>query len=230
MTPAGRLLAIGDIHGHSLALRRIVEALQPTQRDTVVMLGDYVNRGPDSRGVIETLLKLKERCHLVPLMGNHEEMMLDSRHDIHAENRWRHDGGDSTLFSFGDDLSLANIPLAHWEFLETCQPGYESDEFLFVHANYSWYLPLDRQSSADLRWISIEESEPRAHISGKTVILGHTPGPVRDYGFCRCIDAGCGLGGFLTAMDVHTRQCWHVSETGELLWSRPRWPDGAQAR
>lgn len=65
-------------------------------------------------------MRLCDRLHLVSLMGNHEEMMHDSRHDIHAENRWRHVGGEVTLFSYGDDLSLARIPLAHWEFLETC--------------------------------------------------------------------------------------------------------------
>jgi serine/threonine protein phosphatase 1 len=220
----GRLLAIGDIHGHSLALKRIVEAIQPTARDTLVMLGDYVNRGPDSRGVIELLLQLQERCHLVPLMGNHEEMMLDARHDIHAENRWRHDGGEATLYSYGKNPSLASIPATHWAFLETCHPSYETDDFIFVHANYSWYLPLDRQASADLRWISIEESEPKAHMSGKTVVLGHAPGPVRDLGFCRCIDTGCGLGGCLTAMDVRTKECWHVSEQGDRISSLPPRP------
>jgi serine/threonine protein phosphatase 1 len=222
MTSSGRLIAIGDIHGHSLALKRIVEVIQPTEQDTVVTLGDYVNRGPDSRGVIDILIELQQRCHLVPILGNHEEMMLDGRSDIHAENRWRHDGGDATLASYGDDLSIANIPEAHWEFLEACRPSYETDDFIFVHANYAWYSEIDRQSSADLRWISIEESEPKAHMSGKTVILGHSPGPVRDLGFCRCIDTGCGFGGMLTAMDVLRKTFWQVREEGELVPSLPK--------
>jgi len=230
VTTSGRLLAIGDVHGHSLALGRLVDVIEPTERDTVVMLGDYINRGPDSRGVIEILLQLQKRCCLVPLLGNHEEMMLDSRHDVHAENRWRHDGGDATLASYGDDLSLDNIPAAHWEFLQACHPSFETADHLFVHANYSWHSPLDRQSSEDLRWISIEECAPKAHISGKTVVLGHTPGPVRDYGFCRCIDTGCGLGGVLTAMDIHTKQCWQVSEQGEPLFSPPKWSCDLGAR
>jgi len=217
VTTSDRLIAIGDIHGHSLALKRIVEVIQPTARDTLVMLGDYVNRGPDSRGVIKILTELEQRCHLMPILGNHEEMMLDSRSDIHAENRWRHDGGDATLASYGDDLSMANIPDAHWEFLERCTPSFETENHLFVHADYCWYLPLDRQSSLDLRWSSITESEPKPHMSGKTVVLGHTPGSVRDFGFYCCIDTGCGLGGVLTAMDVRTKQCWQASEQGALL-------------
>jgi serine/threonine protein phosphatase 1 len=178
------------------------------------MLGDYVNRGPDSRGVIEILIELQGRCHLVPLLGNHEEMMLDSRHDVHAERRWRHDGGDATLASYGDDLSIKNVPEEHWAFLQACLPSNETEDFIFAHANYAWHSPMDKQSPTDLRWLSIEESEPKAHMSGKTVILGHSPGVVRDLGFCRCIDTGCGLGGCLTAMNVHTKRCWHVSEQG----------------
>lgn len=215
VTIRGRLIAIGDIHGHSLALKRLVEVLQPTERDAVVMLGDYVNRGPDSRGVIEILLELQKRCQLVPILGNHEEMMLESRNSIHAENCWRHDGGDATLASYGNDLAIANIPEEHWAFLGACLPSYETKDFIFTHANYAWHSPIDKQSPTDLRWLSIEESKPRAHISGKTVILGHTPGPIRDYGFCRAIDTGCGLGGVLTAMDVRSKQCWHFSERGE---------------
>jgi serine/threonine protein phosphatase 1 len=215
MTTSGRIIAIGDIHGHAVALDRLVEVIQLRERDSVVMLGDYINRGPDSRGVIETLIALKKRCHLVPILGNHEEMALDSRYDIHAERRWRHDGGDATLASYGGDLSIKNIPEEHWAFIQACLPSFETEDFIFAHANYVWHSSLDKQSPTDLRWLSIEESEPRAHISGKTVILGHTPGPVRDFGFFRCIDTGCGFGGVLTAMDVRTKQCWQVSEQGE---------------
>jgi serine/threonine protein phosphatase 1 len=217
LTTLGRLIAIGDIHGHSLALKRLVEVIQPTERDTLVMLGDYVDRGPDSRGVIETLIELEHRCQLVPILGNHEELMLASRTSLHSENCWRHDGGDATLASYGDDLSLANIPDAHWEFLERCHSSYETEDHIFVHANYCWNLSLERQSFWVLRWVSIEDSPPEHHISDRTVILGHSPGPIRDLGFCRCIDTGCGFGGVLTAMDVRTKQCWQVSEQGDLL-------------
>jgi len=69
-----RTIAIGDIHGCSAALDALLEAFQPSSEDTIVTLGDYINRGPDSRGVIDKLIELKDRCRLVPLRGNHEEM------------------------------------------------------------------------------------------------------------------------------------------------------------
>lgn len=72
-----RTIAIGDVHGCAAALRALLEQIKPQSTDTIVMLGDCVDRGPDSRGVIETLLELRGRCELVPILGNHEEMMLN---------------------------------------------------------------------------------------------------------------------------------------------------------
>ena len=84
----GRIITIGDVHGCSVALRTLIEAIQPTPLDTLVFLGDYIDRGPDSRGVIEQVIALGERCQVVPLLGNHEEMLL---------GRWR----ESRIFSSG---------------------------------------------------------------------------------------------------------------------------------
>ena len=74
-----RTIAIGDIHGCSAALDALLEAIRPRPEDCIVTLGDYINRGPDSRGVIERLIELKDRCRLVPLLGNHDQMLLDVR-------------------------------------------------------------------------------------------------------------------------------------------------------
>src|SRR5438874_539530 len=71
-----RIIAVGDIHGCSKALAALVEAIGPGAEDTLVPLGDYIDQGPDSRGVLEQLIALGERCLIVPLMGNHEEMLL----------------------------------------------------------------------------------------------------------------------------------------------------------
>lgn len=70
--PNSRIIAIGDIHGHSLALRSLLDAVQPSRADVIVTLGDYVNRGPGSREVIECLIELRDRCELIPILGNHE--------------------------------------------------------------------------------------------------------------------------------------------------------------
>ncbi|QDT90161.1 metallophosphoesterase family protein [Gimesia algae] len=216
---SGRLIAIGDIHGHNLALQALLEQIVPVEDDTIVILGDYINRGPDSCGVIETLLELHEQCQLIPILGNHEEMMLDSRDDCHAEQRWMYQGGKATLESYGDNAGIGQISQTHWRFLSECRPYYETENFIFTHANYCWYSALDQQPSSLLRWLSLKESEPRPHVSGKTVILGHTPGVIRDYGFCRCIDTGCGFGGQLTAMDVASNTSWQVTESGEVVAS-----------
>lgn len=79
----GRLIAIGDIHGHAAALESNLDAIIPGPDDTIVTLGDYINRGPDSRRVLDLLIELNHRCNLIPILGNHEEMMLDSRVDPH---------------------------------------------------------------------------------------------------------------------------------------------------
>jgi serine/threonine protein phosphatase 1 len=85
-----RLIAIGDIHGHAEALRRLLDKIQPTSADTIVILGDCVNRGPDSRGVLDCLIELQQKCHLVPVLGNHDDMMLESHNDRHAQGLNQH--------------------------------------------------------------------------------------------------------------------------------------------
>ena len=77
MTP--RTIAIGDIHGCSAALDALLDAIRPRPEDTIVTLGDYIDRGPDSRGVLDRLIDLGRRCRLVPLLGNHDQMLLDVR-------------------------------------------------------------------------------------------------------------------------------------------------------
>jgi len=99
MTRSYRTIAIGDIHGCSTALNRLIEAIQPSEQDTLVILGDVIDWGPDSRGVIETLLRLSEQCRLIPLMGNHEEMLLAARRSRLEFRYWMQFGGDATLNS-----------------------------------------------------------------------------------------------------------------------------------
>ncbi len=206
----GRLIAIGDIHGHSEPLLKILEQIAPQPDDTIFCLGDCVNRGPDSRGVIERLMLLEKECKLVCILGNHEEVMLDCRHGHQGLDRWMYQGGMETLMSYGRMGTVDDIPDEHWNFLERFVPFYETDDFAFVHANYEWYLPFDKQPPDLLRWTSINDSEPRPHISGKKVILGHQPGPVRDQGHFVCIDTGCGFGGCLTAIALEERFTWQV--------------------
>jgi hypothetical protein len=96
-----RTIAIGDIHGCSVALAALVETIDPAADDTIVTLGDYVDRGIDSKGVIDQLITLADRCRLVPILGNHEEMMLGAREGRSDFRFWMNCGGITCLDSYG---------------------------------------------------------------------------------------------------------------------------------
>lgn len=215
-TTSGRLIAIGDIHGHAVALRALIKAIQPSADDVIVTLGDYVNRGPDSRGVVECLIHLQDRCNLIPILGNHDEMFLDARKDRYAYDRFLVSGGRETVASYSDQ-KLDGIPKSHWAFLESCRDYYEIANFIFTHANFCSYTPLKLQLSSVLRWTGIEEMDICRHRTEKVAIVGHSVGEkIRDYGTCICIDTGCGFGGLLTAYEPATKEFWQVTEAGEF--------------
>src|SRR4051812_48837504 len=109
-----RTIAIGDIHGCSKALRTVVDAIEPTADDTIVFLGDFVDRGRDSRGVLDFVLELEKRCQVVPLLGNHELMLLEAGENPLAMEPWLSVGGAATIQSYGGRLE--SIPPEHWEF------------------------------------------------------------------------------------------------------------------
>ena len=125
MTP--RTIAIGDIHGCSAALDALLDAIRPRPEDTIVTLGDYIDRGPDSRGVLDRLIDLGRRCRLVPLLGNHDQMLLDVRAGSYPIYWLLDMGGTATLDSYGPGRDLALIPEEHYEFLEGCLDYHETD-------------------------------------------------------------------------------------------------------
>ena len=101
---SGRIIAIGDIHGCLAALQAVLAALDPHGDDTIVTMGDYADRGPDVRGVLELLIALGKQTRLVPLLGNHDEMMLSvCRGNTFLPAYWLAFGGDATLASYGTD-------------------------------------------------------------------------------------------------------------------------------
>jgi serine/threonine protein phosphatase 1 len=131
----GRVIAIGDIHGCSLALDALIDAIEPRPEDIIVTLGDYINRGADTKGVIEGLIDLARHCRLVPILGNHDQMLLEARSGLHPTT-WLGMGGIATLDSYGPGRDIALIPYHHLEFLEGCLDFHETDTHIFVHANY----------------------------------------------------------------------------------------------
>ena len=217
---AARTIAIGDIHGCLLALNAILGAIDPQPDDVIVTLGDYVDRGPDSRGVLERLIALAGQCRLVPILGNHDDMLLQARYGLHLR-AFLGMGGIATLASYGasspPDVSV--IPDEHIAFLETCVDYHETETHIFLHATYVSHLPMSQQPSLALRWESLRDEIPDAHHSGKTVIVGHTSqksGEILDLGHIKCIDTRCYGGGWLTALDVHTGGVWQADRDGRL--------------
>lgn len=177
-----RTFVIGDIHGCLDELNRLLDALDFTTADTLVFLGDYVDRGPHSRGVIDRLLGLRAagaRC--VFLKGNHEAMFLDylggsgGRHgDVFLQN-----GGDATLRSYGVDRpsparARSAVPPDHVWFLQSLALQHRHGRFLCTHAGVDPRRPLEDQREEALLWIR-DEFLFHAHPFPCTVVFGHTP-------------------------------------------------------
>lgn len=213
----GRIIAIGDVHGCSAALASIIRAIDPQPDDTIITLGDYVDRGMDSKGVLDLLIELSSRCRLVPILGNHDDMMFHAGDGERDFQSWMSCGGQSALDSYGDTRRLDLIPDAHLQFLAKCVSVFETDTHFFVHANYKPNFLLEQLDGLTLRWLSLNDEMPHPHYSRKIAVVGHTPQPeILDVGHLICLDTGCGFGGLLTALDVNNRQCWQVDENGGL--------------
>jgi serine/threonine protein phosphatase 1 len=195
--------------------------VKPTSDDVVVTLGDYVDRGPDSRGVIDRLIDLKKRLNLICLRGNHEQMMVEAYRGGRAEKKmWLGVGGVQTLGSYGvfpgRSGTLDDIPASHWEFLQHELVDYhESELFIFVHSTVYPDLPLNEQPDNALFWEFLPPT--MRHCSGKTVFCGHTnqksgvpkviPGAV-------CIDTHAYGGGWLTCLDAISGRYWQTDTMG----------------
>lgn len=217
-----RLLAIGDIHGCARALDALLAEVEPTLEDTIVTLGDYVDRGPDSYGVIERLLKLASATRLIALRGNHEWMMLQARQGPAEEQEWFRYAGEETLASYTAALGidkLSDVPASHWNFMEkTCVPWHETDTHFFVHANAAPDLSLAEQPEDTLYWQKLlAGSGP--HVSGKIMVCGHTAQPSGkplNLGHAICLDTMAYNRGWLTCLDVDNRLYWQANQRGEL--------------
>jgi serine/threonine protein phosphatase 1 len=216
-----RHLAIGDIHGCFTALESLIDFVAPHCDDTIVTLGDYVDRGPDSRSVIDLLIDLSGKHSLVPLRGNHEIMMLDARDKNSWLQPWLKYGGDATLASYakaeGEPGSFADIPDAHIDFLENrLVPYYEMESHFFVHAFADAEVSLEEQKDPTLYWRKYIDPEP--HCSGKTMVCGHTiqlEGIPLNSGHAICIDTWAYGDGWLSCLDVESGMIWQANEAGE---------------
>ncbi len=176
----GSIYAIGDIHGCLDKLRvlmdRIASEIDPAQ-DTLVFLGDYIDRGPSSFEVVEYLIRLKARfTDVVFLKGNHEEMLELYLNGV-DRTLYLMNGGNQTLENYldhSDENEPYPIPVAHRNFLSSLTLFYETEKYIFVHAGLKEKVPLDRQKHEDLLWIR-EKFIYSTYDFEKQVVFGHTP-------------------------------------------------------
>lgn len=218
------IYAIGDIHGCFVALNTIFNEGTIKPEDTVVFLGDYVDRGEDSKAVIEWLIENQKSYHFEFILGNHEIMMLKARESLEKLLEWRKFGGAETLVSYQvqDFKDWANnIGESHWEFLENCLDYLIIDDFIFVHAGLNPNKNLEDQNESDLFWTKYET--PTAYNSRNTVICGHTSrknGKIADFGHTICIDTYAYGGQWLTCLNVETGEFLKANNYGALIKGR----------
>lgn len=216
-----RHLAIGDIHGCSTALAALIDSVDLRPDDTIVTLGDYVDRGPDSSTVLDFIIDLGESYRLIPLRGNHEVMMLDAMHKESWYQSWLGVGGKETLESYsassGELATFDDIPAAHMDFLENQLCSYfECETHFFVHANVDPKVSLQAQTDPNLYWRRYRDPAP--HCSGKVMVCGHTAQitgrpALNDHSIC--IDTWPYGEGWLSCLDVQSGNVWQANEQGQ---------------
>ena len=227
---SGRVFVVGDIHGCAAELDILLTSLPLASGDTLVCLGDYYDRGPDSRRVIDLLLDLAQRPGLttVFLRGNHEDMCLGYLgRDGHWGESWLANGGDTVLTSYGLDNAappnevLGALPARHLEFLDRLQLYHELPHHLLVHAGIDPRRPFAQQDSEDFLWIR-EPFLNAPHSLGRTVVFGHTAArEIRlDLPYKIGIDTGCVYGGALTALSVTEGHVWQVRRGSTAVHER----------
>jgi len=208
-----RFFAIGDIHGCLDPLEALLKVVLPKvnpEEDSIVFIGDYVDRGPDPKGVIERIIELKQQYpHTICLLGNHEDMFLRWLLTGEDLDLYLFNGGGTTIRSYREAGRL-NIPESHLDFLSSLYLYYETERFLFVHAGLRPGIPLEKQERTDLLWIRGEFIRSRADF-GKIVVFGHTPlrAPLvmeNKIG----IDTGAVYGGNLTCVELPALRFYSV--------------------
>lgn len=222
--PGLRLYAIGDIHGRSDLLRKLIDMIvareteRPSQKTALIFLGDYIDRGPDSSGVIDLLIHdLPERFQVIYLRGNHEDMMVRALAYPEQFDFWSMNGGLATIQSYGIDAGAAQthgldearailaeldraLPHSHRDFLNALRLWAKVGDYFFVHAGVRPGIPLRQQTEHDYLFIRDEFLRDEGSF-GKIIVHGHTPVRRPDIRPNRIgIDTGAVFTGHLTAL------------------------------
>ncbi|MEJ2032194.1 MAG: metallophosphoesterase family protein [Deltaproteobacteria bacterium] len=214
-----RIFAVGDIHGRFDKLTRLMTRLPyDPARDTLIFLGDYIDRGAESAKVIELICGLQEKGReVIALMGNHEHLLLEYHRtgDDSLLPLLRRLDIEATMEAYGratlaDLRSLAFLPSRHRRFLEGLKPFWETDEFIFVHAGLAPGIPPAEQDIGAITTIRDLFLTSREGF-GKQVIFGHTPFETPLVTPTRIgIDTGAAYGGLLTAVELPALSFHHA--------------------
>ena len=227
-TATGRLFAIGDIHGCIDEVSTMIATIAPVRGDTVVFVGDYIDRGPAAREVIEALIELSQGpAEYVFLKGNHEDMMLSFLGlPGHYGDSFLFNGGMPTLESYGVPQAdavhaIERIPPSHLAFFKTLATSYLHPPYLFVHAGISPLRQLEEQSVEDMLWIR-QEFIFNPHQLGATVVFGHTPmrAVMVDFPYKLGIDTGLVYGGKLTCVECNEGILYQVGRGSRQVKSQ----------
>ena len=224
------IYAIGDIHGELEKLDELLELLPLESDDTLVFVGDYIDRGPDARGVVERMIRLRDQRHCVFLLGNHESMLLDflgwTDDAYFGGDAFLMNGGDRTLASYGyfdrenPDRETFQLPKEHEDFMLSLRLHHRVGDYLFVHAGLGARqleyedadYALKKTRAEDLLWNRTTGDLP--HRLGLTVVYGHTP--AEDFNvrwnlpYSVGIDTGAVYGGPLTALRLPDETLFQV--------------------
>ena len=213
-----KIICIGDVHGEIHKLKNLFEKLSFTKNDTIVFLGDYIDRGEDSKSVIDFVLSLKDKCNLVTLKGNHEMFAMDTlkfiqgqMSKIQMQRSWMMNGGVECIKSYDEESVrdgyyqrvILKMFEQHGDFFNDLKLTYETDNHIFVHGHLAHEQDVEDQEEWQCLWGRYNDIYP--HKSGKTVVCGHTiqRSGVKNDGFKICLDTGSFLlDGYITAMVI----------------------------
>lgn len=233
LSPGQRIYAIGDVHGRADLLEDLIgqilrdEAIREPAETTIVFLGDLIDRGPDSAGVIEQVLSLQRRCKVRAVGGNHEEMFLASLNSDDTLRRFLAYGGREMVLSYLGDVEVYNrltipelrerlpviVPPAHMAFFQGLEDMIVIGSYVFVHAGIRPGVPLESQDLRDLRWIR-EGFLDDDRDTGFVVVHGHTISEDIEIRPNRVgLDTGAYLHGRLSALAIEGGAQWFLEAT-----------------
>ncbi len=214
-----RRFVIGDIHGCIQTLNALLEKIALTKKDEIVFVGDYIDRGPDSKAVVDKILYLIDNGFtVIPLRGNHEQMLIDALNNIDNFFKWLSNGSMETLLSFGIELP-ADLPEHYLKFFKSLHYYKEYEDFIIVHAGMNFRIGDPFRDKDAMLWTRCKYIDTKA-AGGRRLIVGHTPTPLAEIKkrlldeYIR-IDGGCvysGIrpdSGYLCALELNSMELFY---------------------